>query len=55
MINIGGAHVKPAKPLPKDLQTFLDEAKDGVVYFSLGTVVQSSALPKEKLQAFLGD
>lgn len=53
IINIGGAHIKPAKPLPKDLQTFLDEAKDGVIYFSLGTVVQSSKLPKDKLKAFL--
>ncbi|XP_031633897.1 UDP-glucuronosyltransferase 2B16-like [Contarinia nasturtii] len=53
IINIGGAHLKPVKPLPKDLQTFLDESKDGVIYFSLGTVVQSSKLPKEKLQVFL--
>lgn len=54
IINIGGAHLKPVKPLPKDIQTFLDESKNGVIYFSLGTVVQSSKLPKEKLQMFLG-
>ncbi|XP_055308151.1 UDP-glycosyltransferase UGT5-like, partial [Sitodiplosis mosellana] len=52
-INIGGAHIKPAKPLPKDLQTFLDESKDGVIYFSLGTVMQSSKLPRHKIEAFL--
>lgn len=53
MINIGGAHLKPPKPLPKDLQIFLDESTDGVIYFSLGTVVQSSQLPEETIQMFL--
>ncbi|XP_031639846.1 UDP-glucuronosyltransferase 1-10-like [Contarinia nasturtii] len=53
IISIGGAHVNPAKPLPKNLQTFLDESTNGVIYFSLGTVVQSSKLPKAKIQAFL--
>lgn len=53
VINIGGAQLKPAKPLPKDLQTFLDESKHGVIYFSLGTVVKSSILPKDKIQCFL--
>lgn len=54
-ISIGGAHIKPAKSLPKDLQTFLDEAKDGVIYFSLGTVVKSALLPRDKLEAFIGE
>lgn len=53
-INIGGAHIKPTKPLPEDLQRFLDESKDGVIYFSLGSVVKSSKLPKDKISAFLG-
>lgn len=53
-INIGGAHIKPTKPLPVELQRFLDEAKDGVIYFSLGSVVKSSKLPKDKIRAFLG-
>lgn len=54
-MSIGGAHIKDAKPLPDDLQTFLDNSNNGVIYFSLGTVVQSSKLPKEKIQAFLGN
>lgn len=54
VISIGGAHIKPAKPLPMDIKQFIDEAKDGVIYFSLGTIVQSSKLPKEKLDAFFG-
>lgn len=36
MIPVGGLHIQPAKALPKDLQQFLDEAKHGAIYFSLG-------------------
>lgn len=54
LIYIGGAHVKPPKSLPNDLQQFLDEAKHGVIYFSLGTVVNASKMPKDKLNVFLG-
>lgn len=55
LIYIGGAHIKPPNPLPSDLQQFLDEAKHGAIYFSLGTIVKSSNMPKEKLQIFLGE
>lgn len=55
IINIGGAHIKPPKPLPDDLQRFLDEAKNGAIYFSLGTVLRTSRMPKEKLNIFLGE
>lgn len=54
LINVGGAHIKPPKPLPKDIQTFLDGAKDGVIYFSFGTVVRSGQMPKRQLNVFLG-
>lgn len=53
LINIGGAHIKPNKPLPNDIQKFLDEANDGAIFFSLGTFVKSSRMPKDKLMAFL--
>lgn len=54
IVSIGGAHLKPPKPLPKDVQKFIDESKNGVIYFSLGTIIKTSGLPKEKLQIFLG-
>lgn len=54
LINIGGAQIKMPKPLPVYLKKYLDESKHGVIYFSLGTVVQSSKMPKEKLKAILG-
>lgn len=55
MVYIGGAHIKPPKPLPSDLQKFLDESPHGVIYFSLGTVIVGSKMPQEKLIVFLGE
>lgn len=37
----------------QDLQKFLDEAKDGVIYFSLGSSGRSDNLPEEKRSAIL--
>lgn len=53
IINVGGAHIKPPKPLPNHLKEFLDNSKHGVIFFSLGSFLQASAMPKEKLQVFL--
>ncbi|XP_037928633.1 UDP-glycosyltransferase UGT5-like [Teleopsis dalmanni] len=53
MISVGGLHIYPSKPLPEDLQTFLDEAEYGAIYFALGSNVQSKDMPDEKLKMFL--
>ncbi|XP_063921532.1 UDP-glycosyltransferase UGT5-like [Zophobas morio] len=53
MIDIGGFHVQPPKKLPQDLQEFLDSAKEGVVYFSMGSNLKSAELPAEKREAIL--
>lgn len=53
MINIAGCHVKPVKPLPEDLQEFLDGAEHGVIFMSLGSFLQSSMMPSEKMQTIL--
>lgn len=46
VIYIGGFQCKEAKPLPADLEAFVESSGDhGVVMMSLGTIV--SALPKE--------
>ncbi|XP_031622945.1 UDP-glucuronosyltransferase 2B30-like [Contarinia nasturtii] len=51
--HVGGVHIKPSKPMPSDLQQFLDEVKDGVIYFSFGTFVNASQIPKDKFNVFL--
>lgn len=53
VINIGGAHIRDPKPLPADIQRFLDESTNGVIYFSLGSFMQASAMPKDKINTFL--
>ncbi|PSN50535.1 UDP-glucuronosyltransferase 2B18 [Blattella germanica] len=54
VIPVGGMHIKAKPdPLPKDIQDFLDGAKDGFFFFSLGSNLQSSQLPKEKLKSLL--
>lgn len=52
MIPVGGLHVQP-QTLPKDLERYLDGAKDGAILFSLGSNFKSADLPKEKLDAIL--
>lgn len=53
IVNIGGAHIKPAKPLPKDIQEFLDGAKNGAIYFSLGAYMQSALMPPSTFKAIM--
>ncbi|CAB3360397.1 Hypothetical predicted protein [Cloeon dipterum] len=54
IIEAGGMHIKEKnEKLSKDLQDFMDGAKDGVIYFSMGSVVQGSQMPKDKLNALL--
>ncbi|XP_049862078.1 UDP-glucosyltransferase 2-like isoform X2 [Schistocerca gregaria] len=54
VIEVTGLHLeKQRKPLPRDIQDFLDGAKNGVIYFSLGTNVKGSTMPEHKRIAFL--
>lgn len=54
MIEVGGMHVsRTPNKLPDKIQLFLDDAKDGAVLFSLGSIAKTSHLPPEKRQAFL--
>lgn len=52
MIPIAGYHIQPQK-LPKDLKQYLDEAKEGVVFFSLGSNFKTTDLPKDRVDAIL--
>lgn len=52
-ISVAGLHMKPPMPLPKDLKDYLDSAKEGVIYFSLGTNVKSNELSEELRKVFI--
>lgn len=53
IVYFGGAHIKPPKALPAAFQEFIDNSEHGVILFSLGSFLQSSDLPKEKVDIFL--
>lgn len=53
IIEIGGSHLSPPKPLPSDLQEFMDSAEHGIIYFSLGTVVKGESMNKGIIRAML--
>ncbi|XP_049767646.1 UDP-glycosyltransferase UGT5-like [Schistocerca cancellata] len=53
LVEVGGMHVNPPKKLPKDLQEYLDGAKDGAIYFSLGSNLRSADLPNETRSAIV--
>ncbi|KAI7815625.1 UDP-glucuronosyltransferase [Rhyzopertha dominica] len=49
----GGIHIQKPKPLPKDLQLYLDNATEGVIYFSLGSNVKSIYISNDTLNVIL--
>ncbi|KAM3962074.1 UDP-glucosyltransferase 2-like [Aphomia sociella] len=53
-IPIAGFHIDlDVKPLPDDVQKLLDDAKDGLIYFSMGSNLKSKDLPDELKKGFL--
>lgn len=52
VVEIGGMHIPSrTKPLPKDIAEYLDNAHEGVLYFSLGSMIKMTTMPPEKLDA----
>jgi len=43
----------PPKPLPEDLNYFVESADDGVIFISFGSVIKASKMPEEKRKMFL--
>ncbi|KAJ8912888.1 hypothetical protein NQ315_011211 [Exocentrus adspersus] len=54
VVELGGISLNRTKPpLAKDLQKFLDESKQGAIYFSLGSNLKSIYLPNSTLSLLL--
>ncbi|ERL84451.1 hypothetical protein D910_01883, partial [Dendroctonus ponderosae] len=53
MVEVGGYFIDPPKKLPKDLEDYMNSASDGVIYFSMGSIIKAKELPEERKQAFL--
>ncbi|XP_050442608.1 UDP-glucosyltransferase 2-like [Adelges cooleyi] len=52
MVEIGGIHVKPPRPLPKDILKFIEDSPNGVMFFTFGSLIRISTLPKHVLDIF---
>ncbi|XP_061379743.1 UDP-glucosyltransferase 2-like isoform X1 [Danaus plexippus] len=51
---IAGYHIdREVKPLPKDLQKLMDEAKHGVIYFSMGSNLKSEDMSESMKKSLL--
>lgn len=54
VVEIGGVHLPTTmKPLPHQIGKFLDEANEGVLYLSLGSMIKATSMPPAVLQAML--
>ncbi|XP_076063299.1 UDP-glucosyltransferase 2-like [Oratosquilla oratoria] len=52
-IPVGGMHCRPSEPLPQDLAKWIEEAKHGVIFFSLGSMIQGRTIPPHALNVFI--
>lgn len=54
MIEVGGLHLAPANPVqPKELDDFLNGAKDGFILFSMGSALKGTDMPESYRKLFL--
>ncbi|XP_025411431.1 UDP-glucuronosyltransferase 2B1-like isoform X2 [Sipha flava] len=50
VVDIGGIHLRPAGPIPRDLAQVLDDSDEfGVIVFSFGSLVALNSLPEDIL------
>lgn len=54
IINVGGLHLTPAKPVSKELDEFLSgNGDEGFIYFSMGSALKAHTMPEEYRKVFL--
>lgn len=53
VIPVGGLHIQDAKPVPKELNDFIESSKKGAVLFTLGSNLNASQMSLEKKSALL--
>ncbi|XP_038217908.1 UDP-glucosyltransferase 2-like [Zerene cesonia] len=53
VISIWGIHKIPEKPLPKNLEDYLNASKNGVIYVSFGTNVLTSLFPPTTVETLM--
>jgi len=53
MVEIGGIHCTPAKPLPPKLEAFVGEHRAGFIMFGVGSAVNMNDMPPAMVDAFI--
>ena len=53
MITAGFMSCHPAKPLPEDLEKFINQSQHGVIFVSFGSVVKAAKMPEAKRKMML--
>ncbi|XP_075223254.1 UDP-glycosyltransferase UGT5-like [Lycorma delicatula] len=53
VVEVAGVHISHNPLLPKDLQEFMDNSKDGVIYVSFGSVLPSEEMPDYMKEALI--
>ncbi|CAL4125592.1 unnamed protein product [Meganyctiphanes norvegica] len=53
-LEVGGFHIKERKPLPQDLEHFLEgSGEEGTILFSMGFIFNSEVVPKSTIEAYM--
>ncbi|XP_050462109.1 UDP-glucosyltransferase 2-like [Cataglyphis hispanica] len=52
VIEVGGLHLKDDDPPSPEVQKWLDESKDGCIYFTFGSMVRIETFSKELIEQF---
>ncbi|XP_072384379.1 uncharacterized protein [Diabrotica undecimpunctata] len=53
VIEIGGIHIDKPHPLPESLKRWIETSRSGVIYFSLGSLINGQSLGEERKNIFL--
>ncbi|XP_069670380.1 UDP-glucosyltransferase 2-like [Periplaneta americana] len=53
VVEVAGLHINKRGKLSRDIEDFLDASTEGVIYFSLGSILDIDSLPRETLQTFI--
>ncbi|XP_069681643.1 UDP-glycosyltransferase UGT5-like isoform X1 [Periplaneta americana] len=53
MVPVGGIHIATPDPLPPAMKKFLDGAKQGAIFMSLGSNIRSDQMKTDKVRAFV--
>ncbi|XP_071055910.1 UDP-glycosyltransferase UGT5-like isoform X4 [Onthophagus taurus] len=52
MIEVGGVHLRNPENLPKNIEKWINESSEGVVYFSMGSMLIGHSFPIKKREMF---